>query len=145
MTLEAYLVEWVELRAPGLRPRTIESYTSLIRLHIVPAIGQRKLSKLKPKHIARMLQGIIDSGHTRTAELCFVVLRAALRSAVEQRLIDWTPVAAVSRPRGDGVDAGADAGLLRGYRRRPPPDRMAVGRGDGPQALRDLRAAMVGH
>ena len=72
---------------------------SLIRLHIVPAIGQRKLSKLKPKHIARMLQGVIDAGHTRTAELCYVVLRAALRSAVEQRLIDWTPVAAVSRPK----------------------------------------------
>ena len=64
MTLEAYLHEWVELRAPGLRPRTIGSYTSLIRLHIAPSIGDRKLGKLKPKHIARMLQGIIDAGHT---------------------------------------------------------------------------------
>lgn len=99
MTLEDYLYEWVELRAPGLRPRTIESYTSLIRLHIVPSIGSRKLAKLKARHIARMLQGIIDAGHTRTAELCYVVLRAALRSAVEMRRIDWSPVTAVSRPK----------------------------------------------
>ena len=99
MTLEDYLYEWVELRAPGLRPRTIESYTSLIRLHIVPSIGHRKLTKVKPKHIARMLQGVIDAGHTRTAEMCYVVLRAALRSAVEQRRIVWSPMDAVTRPR----------------------------------------------
>lgn len=99
MTLEDYLYEWVELRAPGLRPRTIESYTSLIRLHIAPAIGGRKLDKLKPKHIARMLTSVIGVGHTRTAELCFVFLRAALRSAVEQRRIDWSPMDAVTRPK----------------------------------------------
>ena len=99
MTLEAYLHEWVELRAPGLRPRTIESYTSLIRLHIAPAIGGRKLDKLKPKHIARMLTSVIEVGHTWTAELCYVVLRAALRSAVEQRRIAWSPMEAVTRPR----------------------------------------------
>ena len=99
MTLEDYLYEWVELRAPGLRPRTIESYMSLIRLHIVPAIGHRKLTKVKPKHIARMLQGVIDAGHTRTAELCYVMLRAALRSAVEQRRIAWSPMEAVTRPK----------------------------------------------
>lgn len=107
MTLEAYLYEWVELRAPGLRPRTIESYMSLIRLHIVPAIGHRKLTKVKPKHIARMLQGIIVAGHTRTAELCYVVLRAALRSAVEMRRIDWSPVTAVSRPQHIPAEATA--------------------------------------
>lgn len=104
MTLEDYLFEWVELRAPGLRPRTIGSYTSLIRLHIAPSIGSRKLAKLKPKHIARMLQGVIDAGHTRTAELCFVFLRAALRSAVEQRRIEWSPMDAVTRPKHDPAE-----------------------------------------
>lgn len=104
MTLEAYLHEWVELRAPGLRPRTIGSYTSLIRLHIAPSIGSRKLAKLKARHIARMLQGIIDAGHTRTAELCFVLLRAALRSAVEQRRIEWSPMDAVTRPKHDPAE-----------------------------------------
>lgn len=104
MTLEDYLFEWVELRAPGLRPRTIGSYTSLIRLHIAPSIGNRKLVKLKPKQIARMLQGIIDAGHTRTAELCFVLLRAALRSAVEQRRIEWSPMDAVTRPKHDPAE-----------------------------------------
>lgn len=104
MTLEDYLYEWVELRAPGLRPRTIGSYESLIRLHIAPAIGGRKMDKLKPKHIARMLTSVIEAGHTRTAELCFVLLRAALRSAVEQRRIEWSPMDAVTRPKHDPAE-----------------------------------------
>lgn len=99
MTLEAYLHEWVLLRSVGLRPRTIECYTTLIRLYIAPAIGDRKLDKLKAKHIARMLSGIMATGHTRTAELCFVVLRAALRSAVQTRRLKWSPMDAVTRPK----------------------------------------------
>lgn len=99
MTLEAYLHEWVLLRSVGLRPRTIECYTTLIRLYIAPAIGDRKLDKLKSKHIARMLSSIMATGHTRTAELCYVLLRAALRSAVVTRRLKWSPCEAVTRPK----------------------------------------------
>ena len=98
MTLEAWLYQWVALRSGGLRPRTVESYTTLIRLHIGPTIGHRKLKKLKPEHIADMLAGIVSSGHTRTAELCFVFLRASLRAAVVYRRLDRSPADAVVRP-----------------------------------------------
>ena len=77
MTLEAYLREWVLLRSAGIRPRTVESYESLIRLHIGPAIGDRKLGKVKAKHIAAMLKSIVDDGHARTAQLCYALLHAA--------------------------------------------------------------------
>lgn len=99
MTLEAYLHEWVLLRSAGIRPRTVESYESLIRLHIGPAIGDRKLSKLKARHIAAMLKSIVDDGHARTAQLCYALLHAALRSAVEERRIERSPIDAVKRPK----------------------------------------------
>lgn len=99
MTLEAYLREWVLLRSAGIRPRTVESYESLIRLHIGPAIGDRKLSKLKSKHIAAMLAAIVADGHARTAQLCYALLHAALRSAVEERRIERSPIDAVKRPK----------------------------------------------
>lgn len=99
MTLEAYLREWVLLRSAGIRPRTVESYESLIRLHIGPAIGDRKLSKLKARHIAAMLKSIVDDGHARTAQLCYALLHAALRSAVEERRIERSPIDAVKRPK----------------------------------------------
>lgn len=99
MTLEAYLREWVLLRSAGIRPRTVESYESLIRLHIGPAIGDRKLTKLKSRHIAAMLKSIVDDGHARTAQLCYALLHAALRSAVEEHRIERSPIEAVKRPK----------------------------------------------
>lgn len=99
MTLEAYLHEWVLLRSAGIRPRTVESYESLIRLHIGPAIGDRKLGKVKAKHIAAMLKSIVDDGHARTAQLCYDLLRSALRSAVEEKRIEQSPIEAIKRPK----------------------------------------------
>lgn len=99
MTLEAFLKEWVLLRSAGIRPRTVESYESLIRLHIGPAIGDRKLTKLKSRHIAAMLKSIVDDGHARTAQLCYALLRAAFRSAVVDRRIERSPIEAVKRPK----------------------------------------------
>ena len=99
MTLEAFLKEWVLLRSAGVRPRTVESYESLIRLHIGPAIGERKLSKLKSRHIAAMLKAIIDNGHARTAQLCYDLLRAAFRSAIEEHRIERSPIEAIKRPK----------------------------------------------
>ena len=98
MTCEAWLYQWVALRSGGLRPRTVESYTDLIRLHIAPAIGSKSLRKLKPRHISEMLAAIMADGHSRTAQLCYVLLRAALRAAVVSQRLDRSPVESVLRP-----------------------------------------------
>ncbi len=78
MTVEQWLNTWLTLRTPSLKPRTIDSYTDLIRRYIVPAIGATDLDQLQPTQIAAMLAEIVAAGHTRTAELVFVLLRAAL-------------------------------------------------------------------
>ena len=99
MTVRAYLSEWVQLRSAGIRPRTVDCYRSLIRLHIGPAIGDRKLKKIKPKHIAAMLAAIIADGHARTAQLCYAFLHAAFASAVHEQRLDRSPLDGVKRPK----------------------------------------------
>ena len=88
--------EWLQLRAAQLRPRTIEQYDRLIRLHLKPIEG-KKLKKLKPETIQRMLSGIAAE-HPRTAEQCYVLLKTALRSAVLLGRIERSPMEAVQRP-----------------------------------------------
>ena len=78
MSVESWLHTWLTLRSPSLKPRTIESYADLIRRYIVPAIGAVDLDELRPTQIAAMLADIVAAGHTRTAELVFVMLKAAL-------------------------------------------------------------------
>ena len=77
-TLEEYLNDWLTLRSGILRVRTVESYESLIRLHIAPIIGHVAVDRLNALDIRPCLAGIVSKGHSRTAELCYVLLSAAL-------------------------------------------------------------------
>lgn len=99
MTVTRWLSRWIDLRAAALAPRTVESYRSLLRLHIAPTIGRHKLSKLKPKHISAFLAELISAGHSRTAQLCFVLLRAALKAAVLAGKISVNPCDQIEPPR----------------------------------------------
>lgn len=91
-TVSEWLGDWLTLRSGGLRPRTIESYQSLIRLHVSPIIGHVAVDQLTPMHIRPMLARIAAEGHTRTAELCYVMLSAALAD------LDQQPMKGVPRP-----------------------------------------------
>ena len=92
MLVKDWLHTWLTLRSPSLKPRTIESYTDLIRRYVAPAIGELQLDQLTPIHITAMLASISAEGHTRTAELVFVMLRAAFRD------LEPSPMRRVIRP-----------------------------------------------
>lgn len=91
-TVTEWLGDWLALRAGGLKPRTIEGYQSLIRLHVSPIIGHLAIDQLTALHIRPLLARIAAEGHTRTAELCFVMLKAALADLPQQ------PMKGVPRP-----------------------------------------------
>lgn len=99
MTLAQYLSEWIALRAPSLAPRTVECYQSLLRLHIVPTIGAVPLRSLSASSISSVLSSLIAAGHSRTAQLVFVLLRASLRSAVACGLLKRSPMEKIMPPR----------------------------------------------
>lgn len=133
-TVAEWLGDWLTLRSGGLRPRTIESYQSNIRLHIAPVIGHIPVDQLTPMEIRPCLAKIIAEGHTRVAELCYVILSAALadvptqpmkgvpRPAHIQRSPEvWTDdqiavysAALVDHPHGLALSLGLALGLRRG-------------------------------
>lgn len=78
MRTDEYLNSWLVLRSGSIRTRTAESYASLIRLYVAPAIGAVDVDQLGKAEIMPMLAKIVAEGHTRTAELVFVLLRCAL-------------------------------------------------------------------
>lgn len=87
MLVSAYLSDWLALRSGGLRPRTVDSYSSLIRLHICPALGRLDCSELTPALIRSHLASISATGHTRTAELVYVLLSASLADLPSRPMI----------------------------------------------------------
>lgn len=93
MTTEEYMLEWLNLRRLSLKPRTIEMYADLIDRYIVPALGGISCAELAPTDIASMLARIYDTGHTRTAELVYITLKAALSD------LPQNPMRKIPRPR----------------------------------------------
>jgi integrase len=63
ITVKEYLEEWItEYVETNLKKSTISSYTSIIRLHITPMLGNIELQKLTSSHIDNFYSQKIKSG-----------------------------------------------------------------------------------
>lgn len=78
MTMKQWLSDWITLRT-DLKPRTVESYTDLLARYIVPALGDASIETLSPVDITHFLADVVRTGHTRTAELLYVFMKAAFK------------------------------------------------------------------
>ena len=50
-TLETYLTNWLAGIESTLRPSTYQQYRSVIRTHLIPALGKIPLQKLTPEQV----------------------------------------------------------------------------------------------
>src|SRR5258708_30827737 len=46
ITVRAYAEHWLTVAGPTLKHRTLEGYGDLLRLHVVPALGELKVRRL---------------------------------------------------------------------------------------------------
>ncbi|MFJ9761421.1 tyrosine-type recombinase/integrase [Streptomyces sp. NPDC101149] len=55
-TVGAYLTYWIEhVVTPRRRPKTVLAYESVVRLYLLPLIGNKRLEQLTPKDVLAML------------------------------------------------------------------------------------------
>lgn len=92
MTVETYLANWLVLRSLEVKPRTVESYRYCLE-HLKPLIGAQPVEALNPADVKQALAAIVKLGHSRTAEMCYVMLKAALAD------LDPSPMKGVKRPK----------------------------------------------
>ena len=97
-TVGEWLKTWLETRSGMLRPRTVQQYETLIRLHAAP-IGALRLDKVKPAEIEKLLGSICAEGHERTAEQLYILLKSAFSAALRLGEIKNNPMSCVMRPR----------------------------------------------
>jgi integrase len=102
VTVTRAVDRWITARSSCIAPRTVEGYRDIARRHILPAIGGRKLSKLRVKHINQLLEQLQD--RPRTAQLTRMVLRAALAAAVVAGEISDNPADRARRIRHTAED-----------------------------------------
>ena len=99
-TLGQWLDFWLNTYVSELRGGTLKDYTLQVKNHIRPALGAVRLGDLQPLDIQRF-QNRLAAGGLGAASVHKVrqVLNGALRQAVNNGLLDKSPVQGVKTPR----------------------------------------------
>lgn len=89
ITLSAFIDRYLkDVAAHTLRPKTLESYESLIRLHIKPELGEFKLSVLRPDNLQALYSQKLNSGLSRrTVQFVHSILHKILDQALKWGLV----------------------------------------------------------
>ena len=101
MTVGGYLDRWLNDSDRGsVRISTYERHEQIIRLHLKPAFGRVKLSKLTPAHVQGLYRDKLDSGLSpATVQKIHAVLHKALAQALKWNMIPRNAADAVKAPR----------------------------------------------
>jgi integrase len=95
-TVEQWLERW--LNGPHkrkVRPGTFAGDERIVRLHILPHIGHRRLDKLTPTHVLEMGDAIESS---RSAQLAHGLLQKALKDAEREGMVARNVALLVDKP-----------------------------------------------
>jgi len=98
ITFGAYAQRWLSIIAAGIKPRTVESYTDNLRLHLLPALGSAKVRDISKGWIKALLAEKLNAKLARNSvRLIHATLRAALNAAVDDDLIPANPARNLGR------------------------------------------------
>lgn len=101
LTVGTYLTRWLEDTAqPGLRVSTFRSYSDIIKLHLLPALGTIPLTRLTREDVQSLLRRKQAAGKSpRTVRNIRAVLRHALNQAIMDGHLALNAAAAATPPR----------------------------------------------
>src|SRR5262252_9291121 len=79
ITLGEWISQWLAAGAPGKKQRragrsTVEQYAQLLRCHVVPVLGARRLQQLQAVEIDQLYVALADTLAPKTVQLVHVVL-----------------------------------------------------------------------
>lgn len=98
VSLTDWIQSWIECRSIRLKPSTIDGYRGNLRRYIAPhPVGSMPISEVAPEHIIVLLAPIVAKGYTRQAQLVQILLGAAFKAAVKQRILKYNPVVCVDK------------------------------------------------
>jgi integrase len=131
ITVTEWVEQWISIGCPGKRKMnvddgSVERYSQLLRCHVVPALGSRRLQQLKATDIDALYVELATKVKPRTAHFVHAILGACLATAVRKGLIAVSPMARVEKvpspgesDHGIALDADELGKLLDGFRSHP--------------------------
>jgi integrase len=101
LTLKEYLDEWLDTAvSPRVRERTLSDYKEKIERYIQPALGNQKVSDLRPLDVQRFYSDLQGRGlSSRTIRYVHSILSSSLKQAVKWYMLSRNVCDAVELPR----------------------------------------------
>src|SRR5438477_6768795 len=100
LTVNEYVTKWLESAKSSLAPKTHRSYSQLIRLHILPGIGDRAITTLAWADVKGLLNKKQETGLSpNSVRLIRGVISSILTDAAEDGVISGNPVLGQRRKR----------------------------------------------
>lgn len=92
VSLAGYSADWMALHEGRHAPRTRERYDGLLRLHIVPALGDTRLGDITPSAVRRWHAALLGAGvGNATVAKAYRLLHAILNTAVADEVLVRNP------------------------------------------------------
>jgi integrase len=82
LTVEQFLARWLEAKRGTIRPGTWRRYEELVRLHVNPKIGRRRLARLKPEQLQQLYTELQARRSSATVLKVHRMLHSAFKLAV---------------------------------------------------------------
>ena len=101
-TLASWAKQWIEAGAPGRKRqgvgvRAIERYEQLLRTHVLPTLGDRKLQHIHSTDIDKLYLSLEGKIAPRTARHVHSVLNACLGAAVRTKRLAINPMESTTK------------------------------------------------
>jgi integrase len=96
LTVSAYLEHWLAHKEANAKARTAREYRQVLEHHVLPELGEYRLSKVRPAHVQRVIDAVVRAGKRTTAHNARRYLSQAFAQAVRWELLARNPVVGVA-------------------------------------------------
>ncbi len=99
-TVESFSKDWLESIKPSVRITTHRRYEGLLRVNVIPSIGNIRLSRLEPSHLQKLYADRLESGLSAQSVVhMHRVLRTMLKRAAQWGTVARNVADLVSPPK----------------------------------------------
>jgi integrase len=106
LTVGQWIDQWLALKERATEAQTAERYATVMKNHIVPALGSKALQKITATDLDKLYGELEQKLSPRTMGFLHVVLKSCLATAVKKSLLSTNPADRAERPAPDDSKVG---------------------------------------
>jgi integrase len=105
VTLRTFMETWLDGKDMSSRPKTVNQYRMLATQHILPRLGNMRLTEIQPAHLKQLYLSKKEEGRgARTVQMIHTLMHTVLKQAMKEGILGRNPAAAVERPKVERIE-----------------------------------------